>query len=102
MAGFYGTAGRNICRGAGFRNLDFSILKNTRLTERVNIQFRTEFFNITNHPNFGPPVNTQNPNGQGGNGDDVFAGATPLASAGRVFRTVNTSRQIQFGLKIVF
>src|SRR5262249_19395533 len=87
-AGFYGNAGRNICRGPNFRNLDFSILKNTHVSERVSIQFRTEFFNIANHPNFGPPVNTQNPNGVGGNGDAIFTGATPLASAGRIFRTV--------------
>lgn len=101
-AGFYGNAGRNICRGPDFRNLDFSILKNTRVGERVNVQFRAELFNLANHPNFGPPVNTQNPNGQGGNGDAVFAGATPLASGGLIFRTVNTSRQIQFGLKFQF
>lgn len=100
--GFYGTAPRNACRGPNFRNLDFSILKNIRVNERVSAQFRTEFFNVTNHPNFGPPVNTQNPNGQGGNGDAIFTGSTPLASAGRIFRTVNTSRQIQFGLKLIF
>ncbi len=101
-AGFYGTAGRNICRGANFRNFDFSVLKNIRVRERLNLQFRAEFFNLTNHPNFGPPVNTQNPNGQGGNGDAIFSGTSRLASAGRIFRTVNTSRQIQFGLKFVF
>jgi hypothetical protein len=101
-AGFYGNAGRNICRGPNFRNLDFSILKNTRIGERWTVQFRTEFFNITNHPNFGPPVNSQNPNGAGGNGDFVFSGTSPIASAGRIFRTVNTSRQIQFGLKLIF
>jgi TonB-dependent receptor-like protein len=101
-AGFYGNAGRNICRGPDFKNLDFSILKITRVSERFTVQFRSEFFNIANHPNFGPPVNTQNPNGQGGNGDAIFSGAAPLASAGRIFRTVNTSRQIQFGLKILF
>jgi outer membrane receptor protein involved in Fe transport len=101
-SGFYGNAGRNVCAGPNFRNLDFSILKNTRVGERVNVQFRAEFFNIANHPNFGPPVNTQNPNGQGGNGDDVFADGMPVGTAGIIFRTVNTSRQIQFGLKFVF
>ena len=100
--GFYGNAGRNVCRGPDFKNLDFSILKNTRIDERLNVQFRTEFFNITNEPNFGPPVNSQNPNGAGGNGDFVFSGSTPITSAGRIFRTVNTSRQIQFGLKLIF
>jgi len=99
---FYGNAGRNICRGPNFRNLDFSVLKDTRINERVKVQFRAELFNITNHPNFGPPTNTPNPNGQGGNGDAVFAGGAPLPTAGRIFRTVNTSRQIQFGLKFVF
>jgi hypothetical protein len=53
----FGNAGRNIVRGPGFHNLDFSILKNTRLTENVNLQFRAEFFNITNHPNFALPAN---------------------------------------------
>jgi hypothetical protein len=101
-AGFYGNAGRNICSGPNFRNLDFSILKNTRIGERVNVQFRTEFFNIANHPNFGPPTNTPNPNGQGGNGDALFAAGARLPTAGQIFRTVNTSRQIQFGLKILF
>ncbi|MFQ5662626.1 MAG: TonB-dependent receptor domain-containing protein [Terriglobia bacterium] len=104
QTGFFGTAGRNICRGPDFKNLDFSILKNTQVSERVNIQFRVEFFNLTNHPNFGPPINTQNPNGSGGNGDAVFAAGSPLplANAGEIFRTVNESRQIQFGLKIIF
>ena len=101
-AGFFGNSGRNICPGPDFKNLDFSIMKNTRIGERVNVQFRAEFFNITNHPNFGPPVNTPDPNGAGGTGDAVFAGGAPLASAGRIFRTVNESRQIQFGLKIIF
>ncbi|HEX2712972.1 MAG TPA: hypothetical protein VHM88_12300, partial [Candidatus Acidoferrales bacterium] len=101
-AGFYGNAGRNICRGPDFKNLDFSVLKDTRIGERLTVQFRSEFFNLTNHPNFGPPVNSQNPNGAGGNGDFVFSGTSPIDSAGRIFRTVNTSRQIQFGLKIIF
>ena len=100
--GFFGNAGRNICRGPDFKNVDFLIMKNTRIGERVNIQFRAEFFNLTNHPNFGPPVNTPDPNGAGGTGEAVFAGGLLVPSAGRIFRTVNESRQIQFGLKIIF
>lgn len=100
--GFYGTAGRNICRGPDYRNLDLSIRKDIHLTERVVIEFRTESFNLTNHPNFSAPVNTPNPNGQGGNGDAVFAGSTLLPSAGRIFRTANTSRQVQFAVKLRF
>jgi len=71
-AGFFGNAGRNICPGPNFRNLDFSILKNTRIGERVSVQFRAELFNIANHPNFGPPINTANVNGQEGSGDAIF------------------------------
>jgi hypothetical protein len=53
----FGNAGRNIVTGPGFRNFDFSVLKNTHLRENVNLQFRAEFFNITNHPNFALPSN---------------------------------------------
>jgi hypothetical protein len=53
----FGNAGRNIVVGPGFRNFDFSVLKTTRLRENVNLQFRAEFFNITNHPNFALPSN---------------------------------------------
>ncbi len=102
LPGFYGNAGRNICPTPKFQNLDFSIMKNTSINERVTLQFRAEFFNITNHPNFSPPVNTPDPNGRGGTGDAVFAGGAPVGSAGRIFSTVNDSRQIQFGLKIIF
>ena len=100
--GFYGNAGRNVCRGPNFRNMDFTVLKNTRVSDRLELQFRAEVFNLTNHPNFGPPVNTSSPYGAGGNGDAVFAGATPLVSAGRIFHTVSTSRQIQFAIRVLF
>ena len=51
-----GTAGRNINRGPGINNWDFSIVKNTKITERTNIEFRTEFFNLWNHPGFENPI----------------------------------------------
>ncbi len=55
-AGKFGSLGRNgLVVGPGFNNFDFSILKTTRLTERFKVQFRAEFFNIFNHPNFGQP-----------------------------------------------
>jgi hypothetical protein len=53
----FGNAGRNIVTGPGFHNLDFSVLKNTRIRENVNLQFRAEFFNIANHPSFALPAN---------------------------------------------
>ncbi len=50
-----GTAGRNTVIGPNFVNTDFSIIKNTELTERINLQFRAEAFDVFNHPNFGDP-----------------------------------------------
>jgi hypothetical protein len=65
-------------------------MKNTRLSERCNLQLRAEFFNLLNHPNFGTP----NP--------IVFSGAAFSPTAGLITSTATTSRQIQFGLKLIF
>jgi len=51
-----GDFGRNVLRGFGAFQADFAIQRQFRLTERVDLRFRGEFFNIFNHPNFGPPV----------------------------------------------
>jgi Carboxypeptidase regulatory-like domain/TonB dependent receptor-like, beta-barrel len=51
----FGTAGRNIAEGPGYANWDFSVLKNIRVAESKELQFRAEFFNILNHPNFRLP-----------------------------------------------
>ena len=56
--GTFGDLGRDSIFGPGYANVDFSITKNTRLTERLNLQLRVEFFNIFNHPNFALPANT--------------------------------------------
>jgi hypothetical protein len=53
--GEFGNTPRNFLHGPNFRDLDFSILKNTKITERFNVQFRAEFFNIMNNVNFGQP-----------------------------------------------
>ena len=50
--GTLGNTGRNSLNNPNFFNTDFSIVKDTKLTETVNMQFRAEFFNILNHPNF--------------------------------------------------
>ncbi len=102
--GFLGNAGRNILKGPDFKNFDFSIVKNTKINEDKTVQFRAEFFNIFNHPNFSVPVNTQGPNGIGGNGVAIFAdrSGVPLGNAGKIFSTVNTSRQVQFAIKLLF
>ncbi len=102
--GTYGNVGRNTLIGPGFNNFDFTLTKSIALAEDKSIQFRVEFFNIFNHPNFEPPLNTQDAIGTGGDGQVVFASpdGRPVGNAGRIFRTVSTSRQLQFGLKFVF
>ena len=90
--GTYGNLGRDTLSGPGLSQLDFSVLKNTMLSERVRLQFRAEAFNILNHANFATP-NTI-----------VFSSATSVANptAGQITSTSTTSRQIQFGLKLLW
>ena len=91
QTGFFGTLGRNTAVGPGLVTFDFSVLKNTAITERTNLQFRAEFFNIFNRANFETPANT------------LFdSSGRPVGGAGRITGTSATSRQIQFGLKLVF
>ena len=90
LAGAYGSLGRGVFSGPGLADLDLSLLKNTALTERTALQFRAEFFNILNHPNFGTPNAT------------VFSGGAINASAGLITTLATTPRQIQFGLKLIF
>src|SRR5581483_9886881 len=56
-AGQHGNSGRNAFRGPSFWNFDSGVFKNFQLTERFTLQFRTEFFNVFNHPNFDNPRN---------------------------------------------
>jgi Carboxypeptidase regulatory-like domain/TonB-dependent Receptor Plug Domain len=58
--GTLGTMGRNLFPDSGFRNLDFAVAKNWHVGERLRAQFRAEFFNILNHPNFANPYGGQN------------------------------------------
>ena len=51
----FGNAGRNIAVGPGYTNWDTSLMKNFQITESKHLQFRAEFFNILNHPNFHIP-----------------------------------------------
>jgi Carboxypeptidase regulatory-like domain/TonB dependent receptor len=100
--GKFGNAGRNILKGTGFANLDWAVIKDMKLTGTMSLEFRTEVFNIFNHPNFAVPTNTVGPSGAG-NGDAIFLGPSLLAgNAGQIFSTVSSSRQIQFGLRLSF
>lgn len=97
--------GRNIFRDSGFRTLDFSIAKNWHLGERVKAQFRAEFFNILNHPNFANPYGGQN--GFGNNDPSVGAGfgcecLTPDVAAANPAIGSGGPRSVQLGLKFLF
>jgi hypothetical protein len=83
----YGDAGRNIVEGPGLSNTDFSIIKLFPLKERMNLEFRTEFFDLFNHPNFESP------------GNNITAPQT----FGIIESTLpDSERQIQFLLKLNF
>ena len=104
-----GNAKRNILAGPGFANLDFSIYKNTpfpRISEHFTTQLRVEFFNVLNHTNFAPPLDTNtlfapttitNPDGSQTVRYDRQDG-----SAGVLDKTINDSREIQLALKVIW
>jgi hypothetical protein len=96
--GTYGNLGRGTLIGPGLATLDASMFKNASVSEKVALQFRAEFFNLLNRANFGPPNATVFTNGTS------TASTVPAISpaAGLITTTATTSRQIQFGLKIVF
>ncbi len=50
--GTIGNSGRDTITNPDYFNMDFSLVKNTKLTERINVQIRAEFFDVLNHPNF--------------------------------------------------
>jgi hypothetical protein len=82
--GTFGNAGRNILRGPGYQNVNASLVKNTSLTERLNLQFRAEVFNLFNHPNLNLP--------------DNFLGSPTF---GRI-TSARDPRHLQFGVKLLF
>jgi hypothetical protein len=87
----FGNLGRNVVIGPEFNNTDFSVSKQTKLTESIRAQFRAEFFDAFNHANFGQPDSVV--------GTPAFGRITstrfPTGESG-------SSRQIQFALKLVF
>lgn len=92
LAGTYGNVGRNVLQGPNLFETDLSLAKKFNLSERLNLQFRAECFNILNHTN----LSTPNP--------VVYTAATggPSPTAGFITATTTTSRQIQLGLKLLW
>ncbi len=88
--GFYGNVGRDTLVGPGLDTWDFSVLKDTRIRERLNLQFRAEIFNLLNRANFNQPNAI------------VFTPAGVSPTAGAITSTSTTSRQVQFGLKVLW
>lgn len=81
----YGNGGRNILYGPGRTNVDFSLFKNFPIRERFNLQFRSEFYNILNTPQFGLP--------------DATIGA---GTAGTITSLAGPMRQVQMALRLAF
>jgi len=88
--GFYGNLGRNTLIGPGLATWDFSVLKDTRIREQLNLQFRAEIFNLLNRANFNQPNAV------------VFTPSGVSPTAGVITSTTTTSRQVQFGLKLLW
>jgi hypothetical protein len=95
-SGFYGNVGRDTYIGPGLATWDFSVLKDTKVRESLNLQFRAEIFNLLNRANFNTPnlivftpPTASNPTGLSG-------------TAGAITSTSTTARQVQFGLKLLW
>ena len=75
--------------------VDASLFKNTNITEKIPLQFRAECFNVLNHTNFATPNLTVFSKNSGG--QFIIS-----PSAGLITATATPSRQIQFGLKLIY
>jgi len=101
--GTFGTMGRNIFRDSGYRNWDLSVFKSFKFKERLTAQFRAEFFNVLNHPNFAnPTVNSEGDPSAPGPGGFGCGCATPDAAATNPVLGSGGARDIQLGLKLIF
>ena len=106
----FGSLGRNALRGPNYHNVDFSIFKDTDITEKLRLQFRAEVFNIFNHPNFSNPLlpsfaaditSSIDPITGRGTGFLPIT-VTPDVGIGNPFLGGGGPRNIQFALKLIF
>jgi hypothetical protein len=110
----YGNEGRDSLRGPAFKEFNFAIFKNTAITERFNMQFRADFFNLPNHPNFANPflpafIADAGTAGYAVNsaGREVGGGPYPITATGDVgignpFLGGGGPRGIQLAIKFTF
>ncbi|HEU4933555.1 MAG TPA: TonB-dependent receptor [Pyrinomonadaceae bacterium] len=106
----FGSLGRNALRGPGYHNVDFSIFKDTDITEKLRIQFRAEIFNIFNHPNFSNPLlpsfaadMTSSIDPVTGRGTGFLPiTVTPDVGIGNPFMGGGGPRNIQLAMKLIF
>ncbi len=94
IPGTFGNAGRSELRGPGLVDVDTSLFKKIRISERFNLQLRAEAFNIFNHSNF----SLANPITFDGNS----ASSTYSSAAGAIYQSGTSSRQLQLALKLLF
>lgn len=107
----FGSLGRNSLIGPNFRNFDFSIAKQTNITEKIRLELRAEFYNIFNHPNFSSPLLPSFAVDAGFNGVNPVTGrgmgflpitVTPDVGVGNPFLGGGSARNIQFAAKVSF
>jgi hypothetical protein len=101
-AGEFGTAPRDLFRGPGTWQMDLGLAKHISLTERASLEFRSEFYNVFNHPQLGPPQLTCNviPTGCAEGFGTIISTVnttTPISPVGS-----GTPREIQFALRVAF
>lgn len=103
--GTIGNSGKNIWRGPGFANWDFSVTKAFKFGDRLSTEFRAEFFNVLNHPEFvnpaGGPAHFLNNDPSTGAGMGYGYNTPDVAATNPVFGS-GGPRSIQLGLKIIF
>jgi hypothetical protein len=103
-AGQQGDLGRNVLRGFGAFQVDLAVQRRFQLTQKVGLRFRTEFFNLFNHPNFGPPVNDLS-SALFGRSTQMLARSLGAGGPNGGFNPlyqVGGPRSIQLGLKLEF
>jgi hypothetical protein len=95
----FSNSGRNVFRGPFQSRLDASIAKTFRVTERFNLRYSAEFYNITNHPSFDVPnVSTSLYSVSSGK----VTVRAPSASTGYISHTIGSPRFIQMSLRLMF